>query len=271
MLDLLRLWGNDAVHRHMGDGKRAVHALATAHRLAIWFHKVVDGAELSSTQFLVPPDPSNASKELLDSLDEQRQLAAALKTELEHRSGIISSLEDATVYLRRQAKEAWDNARLYESEATSATEQLERERQSSAEQIAAWKRKAAEATPAENVQAFIDRGIRAAERLGVQTGRLDSVPLAQIRVQGPNSPCCKKTTLLVQKSRNSFVVKACCMECDQTWNLSREDFLTLDLWVSCPVCGMRMNPSRPQSYYGYKCDCGVTYLLASLLPCHTEL
>ncbi len=272
MLDVLRYWGNEAAHEDKGDGRQSLHALATAQRLAIWFHRVIDGTELPNTDFLTPPDPIQVTNELREALDEQRQLAAALRMNLELRDGIISTLEESRVELQRAAEKAWTEAHSHELEAIFESEERVLDAQAYQRQIAEWKLKAAEATPPENVRAFIDRGVLADERLGVQRDGNDHVPLAQIRVQGPGSSCCNKPTLLVQKSRKSGVVHACCTKCHEISTLSRSEFYKLDVWVSCPKCHERMQPARPNSYYGYECQCGEKpYLLASLLPLHTEL
>lgn len=99
VLDLfhgLRKTGNTAVHGAAGDHTEALHQLKMARLLAEWYVRLVtkDGS-FSAPAFIPPPDPTAATKELKDQLEELRKQLAATE------SAARANQEEATVWQKR--------------------------------------------------------------------------------------------------------------------------------------------------------------------------
>jgi len=91
-----------------------------------------------------------------------------------------------------------------------------------------------------------------------------------IRIQGPEaSHCCSAPTLLTQSMKGGFVTSNC-IECQKSTNLKNEQWQTLNIWVACPNCSLRMVPDvsrHTDKNYSYVClNCNIYIWLADLLP-----
>jgi len=92
-----------------------------------------------------------------------------------------------------------------------------------------------------------------------------------IRVVGAfRSKCHHAPTLLVESKPGGYVTTNCsvCNERDRSFDF--QQFMSLDLWVSCPECGRRMEPGKvppKDQNYGYTCQaCQLYVWLSQLLP-----
>jgi hypothetical protein len=74
--------------------------------------------------------------------------------------------------------------------------------------------------------------------------------------------------LLVQAAEGEGVV-ASCSECGEAVALGGQDFLDLNLWLSCSECRRRLRPAvlPGDGGYGFTCDtCALSVRLAELVP-----
>ncbi len=90
-----------------------------------------------------------------------------------------------------------------------------------------------------------------------------------LRISGHSlSKCCGESTILVQGMEGSFVTRNC-PKCGKPEPLPDTVFKKeLDLWVACPDCKGRMDPTiLLDKNYGYACQlCQVSIKLSDLLP-----
>jgi|GEM_PF-1278089 NAD-dependent SIR2 family protein deacetylase len=88
-----------------------------------------------------------------------------------------------------------------------------------------------------------------------------------IRISGRSrSPCCRVPTFLVQSMEGGFVTRNC-SKCGEKDTLPEDVFMEIDLWVECPECRERMNPTMIRRNYGYVCpSCHCEVFLAELIP-----
>lgn len=266
LFDILRLEGNEAIHRGSGDRLTALRVLMSAHRLAIWFHQAMGGDDLCIRPFRPPPDPADAQGDLREELDILRREAAEYEEKLLKAHGQNKKLESILEDQR------CENQRLY-SELQAKRELLDESEQelqvySKLEQRL---RNIKEFTGVE-IESFARRSADAVYRLGLIGEKKRHLPIAQIRIQGPRiSRCCNAPTLLVQSMSGGFVT-ANCSECGQKSGLRRDEFYDLNVWVSCPECRTRMDPAILNKNYGYKCGkCSWNAELSSMVPQWDEI
>ena len=85
------------------------------------------------------------------------------------------------------------------------------------------------------------------------------------------SACHNRPSLLVQSMEGGFVTQNC-SACGKQQSLSEREFRELDLWIACPECKRRMEPTLLAKNYGYGCtSCDIGIELAALLPRWEEL
>lgn len=103
------------------------------------------------------------------------------------------------------------------------------------------------------------------------TGGWKSYP---VRLCGPrNSLCHARPTILTQVARGGFVT-ANCSQCGADEILTRNEFLSMQLWVGCPRCRRAMErdmvplPNQHRAAnYGLLCRaCRIYFLFADILP-----
>jgi endogenous inhibitor of DNA gyrase (YacG/DUF329 family) len=84
---------------------------------------------------------------------------------------------------------------------------------------------------------------------------------------GSVSACCNEPTVLVQSMSGGFVTRNC-PKCGTKDTLPEDVFLRkLDIWVACPSCRRRMEPTIIDKNYGFICrSCELGIYLAALLP-----
>ena len=270
LFDMIRLQGNEAIHEGVGDRKAALAALVTAYELAVWFHRTFKDQRFAPGPFRPPPSPPSAEKALLQDLAELREEATIYRHRLHSAEGEIEELERTRSELERETQELF--SRLSEkkemlavSEAKQEVERAEYERQLSVLRNEMQKR-----TPDE-LASFVERSQSAAQWLGMREEDSHFVPIAQIRLQGPElSWCHKAPTLLVQSMSGGFVT-ANCSVCNSSSNLRADDFNRLDIWVDCPKCRTRLQKTTIFGNYGFECpDCKWRCILASLVPHYTQ-
>lgn len=274
LFDHLRLKGNEAAHEGANDRRTALAGLITAHKLAGWFQQTFVDINHTLAPFRPPPNPEDAEASLKDELEGLRRKAAQYQKELEEAQGKIAELSQIQTTLEREAEETRLNLIFAEMQlfvAEKREEEVKEEKKRHEERLQNLQREAASKPPAV-LDSFIDRSARAAERLGLSRDDSRYLPVAQIRLAGPNrSYCHNAKTLLVQSMKGGFVT-ANCSECGKSSTLRESDFFALDLWVSCAKCRSRMESAKIWSNYGFRCPrCNWSCELASLLPNWDEL
>lgn len=267
LFDLLRLQGNEAVHEGANDRSKALAALITAHKLAAWFQHTFVEPSFKSGPFKPPPNPTDMADSLRKELEALRDEAARYQQKLVEAQGESIELARLRADLERKAQDA-QRQLLEMASLLTASEETQREEKEVYEQQLRRLAKQASLKPSGELDSFIERSQRAAKALGLDSQGSQHVPLAQIRLTGPGlSLCHGAPTLLVQSMKGGYVTVNCSVCGDKSSNLREQDFLNLDLWVSCPTCRKRMTPKRISSNYGFECSiCDWRCLLASLLP-----
>lgn len=94
-----------------------------------------------------------------------------------------------------------------------------------------------------------------------------------VRVPGGSlCPTCRTETVLVQSLDGGFVTRNC-PSCDHFSTVPEAVFRQLELWVACPACRRRMEPTvLADRNYGYLCaNCDGGLRLCELLPRYQDL
>jgi type I restriction enzyme R subunit len=257
--EIIRLRGNEAAHNDAGERKIALAALITAHRLAIWFHRVAGNLpEFDPGPFRPPPNPASVEESLRADLEALRAEASEFNERLDSAQHEISELRAESTRLGQEAEASSQYAELLSSVLDSTKESAERERATFERELSRL-RAEAKLRPSASLMSFVNRSRAAAQSLGQRGEQAEYLPLAQLRSQGlRKSSCCRAPTILVQSMTGGFVT-ANCSKCNNSASVSSNDFFhELDIWVSCPKCRKRAGPSTVgRANYGYKCNtCG---------------
>jgi type I restriction enzyme R subunit len=273
LFDHLRLAGNEAVHEGANDRHTALAGLITAQRLAEWFQQTFVDPEFKAGPFKPPPNPTDVADSLREELDTLREKAARHQQELMQARGDIGQLERLRTDLERQAEEIQQQLIAKESLLAATEQSQKKEKENYEQQLRQLADEALSKAP-NDLKSFIERSQRAAKALGLDREESQYIPLAQIRVTGPNvSDCHKAPMLLVQSMKGGFVTANCSI-CGEKSVLRNRDFFDLDLWVSCPKCRQRMKATMVAKNYGFECECPTCNwrcILASMLPQWDEL
>ncbi len=281
LFDQLRLRGNEAAHdghfhrADMGEYRRvALAGLITAYKLAVWFQQTFIDYNFNPGPYKPPPNPRDVEDALRAELETLRDEAAEHQQALAKAHGEAKELARIRAELQRQAEEA-QRAALADRSLLAFAQQAHQEEKAEKETYERRLReiqKTASFKPAAELQSFLERSQRSAQRIGLRGNDTYHVPLTQLRIVGPHqSECCGKATLLVQGSSGGFV-NANCSQCGRSRNLKPDEFYGLDLWVSCPNCRTRAEATKVGSNYGFCCPkCNWRCYLASLLPNWDEL
>ena len=180
----LRKLGNDAVHNHLDDPRKALHALKMARILAVWFHRSYGLArDFKPGPFVPPPRPEDASDALSTELDAMEQALAEANLRVD------AALESAQAAEARR-KEAEAYAAQSYGEVAAALElaaeseaMLEAERERLQATIDALTKSVAASTPSEQI-ATAARSLEVASTLELDEAdtrlRID----AQLRAAG---------------------------------------------------------------------------------------
>lgn len=267
--DLLRFRGNIAVHNAIGDRQTALRALISAREISLWFHRTFKDPGFSDGAFRPPSNPKDIEEGLRKELEDLREEAAVYRKESEEAHGRVRSLEE----IHSQLQDENDSAFELLAAADERAEELEQRQRLFEERLASLA-ETANAHPTKDVESYIRRGKQAALKIGLRGDEAEYPPFARLRIlAGDRYECCGFPMFLAQVSDGGFV-KAVCWNrnrgCEKDRTFSRDDFFNLDLWVSCPNCGIPTEADIVGSNYGYKClECGWQCHLASLLPCVT--
>jgi hypothetical protein len=270
LLDLLRLWGNEANHEGTGDRQGALRGLVTAHEVAQWFHRAYFNAALGYGPFRPPPNPENVDSELKAELESLRTDAAA---QLALSQGKVQELEGVRLELEEEAKR-------YRVELQFITDQRDADRQQFEQHIRDLREKASALT-SEELHSFIERSRSSARAIWRNRSPAHYIPIAQIRlISARESRCCRADRILAQSDEDYFV-NGYCTECGEGSRVPEPEWRELDIWVDCPKGHGRMvsakvqmtdSDGRLRNKYGFRCDtCRWRFPLANLLPTEAEL
>ncbi len=281
LFDQLRLRGNEAAHdgqsgrSDTGEYRRvALAGLITAYKLAVWFQQTFIDPDFAPGPYKPPPYPRDVEEALRTELDALREDAARYEQQLAKSQGQIKELDRIRMELQQQAEEAQAASR---ADRTLLVVAQQAHQQEKAERVVYERRlqelqRDASFLPADTLQSFIERSQRSAQSMRLPEEDTHHLPLTQLRIIGPHeSYCCQKPTLLVQSMKGGFV-SANCSQCGRDRSLKWDEFLALDLWVSCPKCRIRAEAGKVDGNYGFRCpECNWRCYLASLLPMYDEL
>ncbi len=233
--------GNAANHEGRGTRREALHGLSTAHHIAKWFHRTFADPQFIAGPFQPPPNPVDAESELKDELEFLRDDVARYQQDLALSKGEQNRLEGIREKLDSEAKEYPQELADRKTELFAAEQQHETEREDLEQQLEKLREEAKTLTP-EGLQSLLDRSHAAARFVGL--GASEYLPIAQMRIVGPNwSACCRAPELLVETCYTGGV-SACCSVCGHEYAFTRDDFKKLNLWISCPNCRVHMNPKK---------------------------
>jgi len=281
LFDQLRLRGNEAAHHERphradtgNDRRIALAGLITAYKLAEWFQQTFIDPDFDPGPYKPPPYPRDVEEALRTELDALREDAARYQQELAESQGQITELDRIRAELQQHAEEAQAASRADRTllvVAQQAHEQEKAEREAYERRLQELQKQAS-FLPANTLQSFIERSHRSAKSMRLSEEHAHHLPITQLRIVGPHqSPCCREPTLLVQGSKGGFV-NANCSKCGRSRMLKKDEFLALDLWVSCPKCRIRAEAGKVDGNYGFHCpECNWRCYLASLLPMWDEL
>ncbi|MBJ7899712.1 MAG: type I restriction-modification system endonuclease [Cyanobacteria bacterium RI_101] len=139
----IRTAGNRAAHEYSGDPQLALTLLKTARQLGLWFHRTFGGeARFKAGPFAPPPNPAEATQELVAELERLRRAFAEKCSEAERarlaaeeQAGAALSAEERA---KREAEEkaVWEQLALESEQARSALEARLKALQSAAERLA---------------------------------------------------------------------------------------------------------------------------------------
>jgi len=137
----LRRSGNRAVHEHEGDHAEALHQLKMCRKLAIWFHRDVEGKrQFKAGPFVPPADPRAATSELLAELETARKELDQHREAAEEAQRIAAEeakrRAEAEARARESGKEV-EAALALAEEVESRLAELETVEQKTVEQVAA--------------------------------------------------------------------------------------------------------------------------------------
>ena len=270
--DLLRLRGNEAVHNNLRDRRVAFQALVTAYELAKWFHRTVtNDAGFAPGPFRPPPNPASIEQEMRDELDLARNEVTRFKLKITEAEGQIAKLSDAKLRVEEELTAQYESLiKNYKASLQATNDENECEIRRLQERLAQL---AADVdVHPDQMVSFIDRTSVAAIRLGLAGEDAKYLPIAQLRIRGPNLSTCHSAPTLIVQSSTGGMVSANCSKCNRSQTLKRAEFSALDVWVSCAKCRNRMEPQVVTNNYGFVCPkCNWRCLLASLVPHYSEV
>ncbi len=207
-------------------------------------------------------------------LESLREDAARYEQQLAKSRGQIKELDRIRTELQQQAEAAQAASRADRTllVVTQQAHQQEKAEREVYERRLQELQREASFLPADTLQSFIERSQRSAKSMRLPEAHANHLPITQLRIVGPHQlSCCRKPTLLVQGSKGGFV-NANCSQCGRSRTLKWNEFLALDLWVSCPKCRIRAEAGKVDGNYGFRCpECNWRCYLASLLPMWDEL
>jgi type I restriction enzyme, R subunit len=176
----VRMAGNAATHKHVGNHGDALAGLKLARQLAIWFHRTFSrDAGFNPGPFIPPPDPAAATRELQLKLEQLRTerdeaLSAADKALLE-RAAEVRARETSE---QRAAREAEDRT-LWENLAAEAEQSAVEVRA----ELAALQQQAS-AAPTAEITAAISQGQEAAKKIDLDEADTRRLVDQQLRARG---------------------------------------------------------------------------------------
>jgi len=159
----LRRKGNSATHDGAGSRREALHQLRMARTLAVWFHRSLGNQPtFKAGAFVPPPDPSEEDRLLKTELDRLRDEVVQATTQ----AASLSETAEREATLRQEAEQARQQA--YE-DLNAALEIAEETEEQAAQAQAAWETRLqtlqvqAQAAPAAQVEAIVERAQTAGE------------------------------------------------------------------------------------------------------------
>lgn len=187
ILDLfhgVRKAGNAAAHDGVGTRSDALHQLRMARQLAVWFHRAFGNDRgFKAGSFLPPPDPAQATEELLDELHRLREQVISQGQESEQAKTTAAQEAEQRRVAEAKAEAAYGdlNAALFLAEETSAL--LAQEQSQFAQQLASLQAQAATQTTAQN-QAVLAKAQKAAGLLDLDESATRRIIDQQLRDAG---------------------------------------------------------------------------------------
>lgn len=175
----IRIVGNRATHGHVGTHSEALTTLKLARELGVWFYRTFSDPRFSPGPFVPPPDPSAATKALLDELERLRGVANEARSEVE-KARLVAEAEtrERMSAQERARKESADRA-IWEQLAGEA----EQAKAALAVQLQELQSAAAQSTPQATLK-FLAQAEAAAADINIDEASTRALIDAQLVARG---------------------------------------------------------------------------------------
>lgn len=107
MFHSIRLAGNAAVHEGRGTTRDALQNLRFAHQLAVYFYRVFKDPKFKSGPFQVPPNPTDATQDIKDELDQARNQILELQGQISDAEKLTQAEAARRKNAEAEAAKAW--------------------------------------------------------------------------------------------------------------------------------------------------------------------
>jgi type I restriction enzyme, R subunit len=175
----IRIVGNRATHGQGGTHAEALTTLKLARELGIWFYRTFSDPRFSAGPFVPPPDPSAATKALLDELERLRGVANEARTEAEKARLVAEAEARERMTAQERARKERDDRAIWEQLAGEA----EQAKAALAAELQALQSAAAQAVPQGTIQ-LVAQAAEAAANIDIDEASTRALIDGQLAARG---------------------------------------------------------------------------------------